>query len=100
MAARSLIQLFRNVNPDLLHKKDKVHFILFDVNCNCIITEQYLHTSQGKPTEAMPDRPLEYGEVRPAVFIPGTEVSWVWHLLMSALVKCLTNFVAPQYEQK
>lgn len=51
MAARSLIQLFRQTNPSLLHKKDR-----------------------GRPTEAAPIV-LEYGESRPAnECIPGAEV--------------------------
>ena len=51
MAARSLIQLFRQTNPSLLHKKDR-----------------------GRPTEAAPIV-LEYGESRPAnEYVPGAEV--------------------------
>ena len=51
MAARSLIQLFRQTNPSLLHKKDR-----------------------GRPTEAAPIV-LEYGESRPAnECVPGAEV--------------------------
>lgn len=51
MAARSLIQLFRQTNPSLLHKKDR-----------------------GRPTEAAPVV-LEYGESRPAnECVPGAEV--------------------------
>ena len=51
MAARSLIQLFRQTNPSLLHKKDR-----------------------GRPTEAAPIV-LEYGESRPAnECVPGADV--------------------------
>jgi len=54
MAARSLIQLFRQTNPSLLHKKDR-----------------------GRPTEAAPTV-LEYGESRPAnECVPGAEVYFV-----------------------
>ncbi|KAL5012793.1 hypothetical protein ScPMuIL_011344 [Solemya velum] len=51
MSSRALIQLFRKVNPDLLHKKDR-----------------------GKPTEAMVEHEnLAYGEMDTKDFIPGTE---------------------------
>ncbi|XP_052792562.1 protein SDA1 homolog [Mya arenaria] len=51
MASRSLIQLYRKVNPELLGKKDK-----------------------GKPTEASKDlKVLEYGEKDTRTYIPGTE---------------------------
>ncbi|XP_062507467.1 protein SDA1 homolog isoform X2 [Corticium candelabrum] len=52
MAARSLIQLYRDIHPDLLHKKDR-----------------------GRPTEAAVGRkPLQYGEVAATSFVPGTEL--------------------------
>lgn len=52
MAARSLIALFRNTMPDLLHKKDR-----------------------GRPTEAtMFLEPLQYGKIDAKTFIPGAEV--------------------------
>ncbi|CAH1776930.1 unnamed protein product [Owenia fusiformis] len=52
MAARSLIQLFREKNPTLLHKKD-----------------------QGKPTEASKEfQAKDYGEVNAKDYIPGAEV--------------------------
>ncbi|XP_052282348.1 protein SDA1 homolog isoform X6 [Dreissena polymorpha] len=52
MAARSLIQLYRKTNPDLLRKKDK-----------------------GKPTEAAKDlKVLQYGERDTHSYIPGAEV--------------------------
>ncbi|XP_065578195.1 protein SDA1 homolog isoform X2 [Artemia franciscana] len=51
MASRSLITLFRNTNPELLHKKDR-----------------------GRPTEAMTElKPLNYGEIEAKDFIPGAE---------------------------
>ena len=40
MAAKSLIQVYRKVNPDLLHKKERVKFLLssnFISNCNIIV---------------------------------------------------------------
>ncbi|XP_015517790.1 protein SDA1 homolog [Neodiprion pinetum] len=52
MAARSLISLFRNTMPDLLHKKDR-----------------------GRPTEATAElHTLKYGEVNAKGFVPGAEV--------------------------
>ncbi|XP_019621562.1 PREDICTED: protein SDA1 homolog isoform X2 [Branchiostoma belcheri] len=52
MAARSLIQLYRQVNPALLHKKDR-----------------------GKPTEASAEvKALQYGEVDAKDYVPGAEV--------------------------
>ncbi|XP_046740304.1 protein SDA1 homolog [Diprion similis] len=52
MAARSLISLFRNTMPDLLHKKDR-----------------------GRPTEATAElHTLKYGEVNAKEFVPGAEV--------------------------
>ncbi|CAH1267241.1 SDAD1 [Branchiostoma lanceolatum] len=52
MAARSLIQLYRQVNPELLHKKDR-----------------------GKPTEASAEaKALRYGEVDAKDYVPGAEV--------------------------
>lgn len=52
VAARSLIQLYRKVNPEILHKKDK-----------------------GRPTEAMKDHELlKYGELGTKDYIPGAEV--------------------------
>lgn len=52
MAARSLIQLFRAVNPALLHKKDR-----------------------GKPTEESKTFTVkQYGELKTTNFVPGTEV--------------------------
>lgn len=52
MAARSLISLFRQTMPDMLHKKDR-----------------------GRPTEAsIALEPLKYGEVAANEFIPGAEV--------------------------
>ena len=52
MAARSLIGLFRQTLPDLLHKKDR-----------------------GRPTEAtVALEPLKYGEISARTFIPGAEV--------------------------
>lgn len=56
MAARSLIQLFRAVNPALLHKKDR-----------------------GKPTEESKDITVkQYGELKTTDFVPGTEVQCVY----------------------
>lgn len=52
MAARSLIQLFRQLRPELLHKKDR-----------------------GKPTEASLDKKARnYGEVDSKTYVPGAEV--------------------------
>ena len=52
MAARSLIALYREHLPTLLHKKDR-----------------------GRPTEASAElEPKKYGEVKAVDFIPGTEV--------------------------
>lgn len=52
MAARGLIQLFRNLNPQMLHKKDR-----------------------GKPTEASAEAKIkDYGEVEAKDYIPGAEV--------------------------
>ena len=53
MAARSLISLYRNTQPELLHKKDR-----------------------GRPTEAMVEENtnLKYGDVDTKGFIPGAEV--------------------------
>ncbi|XP_034950262.1 protein SDA1 homolog isoform X2 [Chelonus insularis] len=51
MAARSLISLYRNVMPEMLHKKDR-----------------------GRPTEAtIALEPLKYGEVDVKDFVPGAE---------------------------
>ncbi|CAG7831059.1 unnamed protein product [Allacma fusca] len=51
MAARSLIHLFRDVNPEMLHKKDK-----------------------GKPTLATVEKHFkQYGELASKDYIPGTE---------------------------
>eukprot|EP00050_Salpingoeca_kvevrii_P018343 m.73051 g.73051 ORF g.73051 m.73051 type:complete len:690 (-) comp8021_c0_seq2:72-2141(-) len=50
MAARSLIQLFRDINPSLLPKKER-----------------------GRPTDE-PEQALEYGQSRAATFVPGTEL--------------------------
>ncbi|XP_048457686.1 protein SDA1 homolog isoform X2 [Rhincodon typus] len=52
MSARSLIQLFRTMNPQMLHKKDR-----------------------GKPTEASKEAKChEYGELDSKDYIPGAEV--------------------------
>lgn len=52
MAAHSLIQLFRRVNPSLLHKKDR-----------------------GKPTDATSEmKPLQYGDVDAKDYLPGAEI--------------------------
>ena len=52
MASRSLIQLFRNICPDLLHKKDR-----------------------GRPTEASVEaKRKEFGELDVKEFVPGAEV--------------------------
>lgn len=52
MAARSLIQLFRNVRPDLLHKKNR-----------------------GRPTEASEEiEELHYGKIDAKDYVPGAEV--------------------------
>ncbi|XP_061782857.1 protein SDA1 homolog [Nerophis lumbriciformis] len=52
MSARSLIQLFRNLNPKILHKKDR-----------------------GRPTEAsMEAKVKDYGELGAVSYIPGAEV--------------------------
>jgi len=52
MASRSLIQLFRNICPELLHKRDR-----------------------GRPTEAtMEAKRKEFGEMDVKEFIPGAEV--------------------------
>ncbi|XP_076447026.1 protein SDA1 homolog [Babylonia areolata] len=52
MAARSLIQVYRHSNPELLHKKDR-----------------------GKPTEATKERKiLGYGESETHEFIPGADI--------------------------
>merc|ERR1719234_1421751 len=52
MASRSLIQLFRNICPELLHKRDR-----------------------GRPTEAtMEAKRKEFGELDVKEFIPGAEV--------------------------
>ena len=51
MAARSLIQLYRTLNPDLLHRKDK-----------------------GKPIEGAEEHKVkEYGSYNAATYVPGTE---------------------------
>ncbi|KAK2165091.1 hypothetical protein LSH36_55g08041 [Paralvinella palmiformis] len=52
MAARSLMQLYREKNPALLHKKDR-----------------------GRPNEAMKEfKPLQYGESGAIDYLPGAEV--------------------------
>lgn len=52
MSARGLIQLFRNLNPQMLHKRDR-----------------------GKPTEASAEAKIkDYGEVAAKDYIPGAEV--------------------------
>ncbi|XP_068190470.1 protein SDA1 homolog isoform X2 [Antennarius striatus] len=52
MSARGLIQLFRNLNPQMLHKKDR-----------------------GRPTEASTEaRIKDYGELEAKDYIPGAEV--------------------------
>lgn len=53
MAARSLIQLFRNVRPELLHRKER-----------------------GRPTEENMegDNLVEYGKVKAKDYIPGAEI--------------------------
>ncbi|XP_064386639.1 protein SDA1 homolog isoform X2 [Halichondria panicea] len=52
MASRSLIQLFRNIQPGMLHRKDR-----------------------GKPTQSQSAAvSKDYGEVRAAEIIPGTEL--------------------------
>ncbi|XP_054612865.1 protein SDA1 homolog [Dunckerocampus dactyliophorus] len=52
MSARSLIQLFRNLNPQMLHKKDR-----------------------GRPTEASAEAKVkDYGELGAKDYIPGAEV--------------------------
>ncbi|KAJ8402331.1 hypothetical protein AAFF_G00368200 [Aldrovandia affinis] len=52
MSSRGLIQLFRSLNPHLLHKRDR-----------------------GKPTEASAEARIhDYGEVEAKDFIPGAEV--------------------------
>ena len=52
MSTRSLIQLFREKNPNMLHKKNR-----------------------GKPTEAMKEvEVLQYGETGAKDYIPGAEV--------------------------
>ncbi|CAL1544405.1 unnamed protein product [Lymnaea stagnalis] len=52
MAARSLVQLFRKTNPDLLHRKDR-----------------------GRPTEARQElKILKYGELDAKTHVPGAEV--------------------------
>lgn len=52
MAARSLIQLFRNIRPDLLHKKDR-----------------------GRPTEASEEiENMYYGKIDAKDYVPGAEV--------------------------
>lgn len=52
MSARGLIQLFRSLNPQMLHKKDR-----------------------GKPTEASAEAKIkDYGEVEAKGYIPGAEV--------------------------
>jgi protein SDA1 len=52
MAARSLIQLYRGIHPDLLHKKDRGRLTM----------------------AAVGQKPLEYGELEAKSFVPGTEV--------------------------
>lgn len=52
MSARGLIQLFRNLNPQMLHKKDR-----------------------GRPTEASVEAKIkDYGELEAKDYIPGAEV--------------------------
>ncbi|XP_051907505.1 protein SDA1 homolog [Hippocampus zosterae] len=52
MSSRGLIQLFRNLNPQMLHKKDR-----------------------GRPTEALSEaRVKDYGELGAKDYIPGAEV--------------------------
>ncbi|XP_050295760.1 protein SDA1 homolog [Anthonomus grandis grandis] len=52
MAARSLIQLFRNLRPELLHKKDR-----------------------GRPTEATDEiEKLDYGKLQAKDYVPGAEI--------------------------
>ncbi|XP_063066771.1 protein SDA1 homolog [Engraulis encrasicolus] len=52
MSARGLIQLFRSLNPDMLHRKDR-----------------------GKPTEASAEAKIQsYGELGAKDYIPGAEV--------------------------
>ncbi|XP_068609391.1 protein SDA1 homolog [Brachionichthys hirsutus] len=57
MSARGLIQLFRNLNPQMLHKKDR-----------------------GRPTEASTEARVKgYGELEAKDYIPGAEVLDVEH---------------------
>ena len=72
MAARSLIQAFRLVNPQLLHKKDRVS--LENVLLMWAWSNGKSFKLQGRPTDVEQGKPMEYGEVRPAEFVPGMEV--------------------------
>nr|XP_039258705.1 protein SDA1 homolog [Styela clava] len=52
MAARSILQLYRTLNPTMLHKRDR-----------------------GRPTEASKDRQVvEYGQVIATDYVPGAEI--------------------------
>ena len=97
MAARSLIQLFRTANPELLHKKDRVRpdgqgegggplqyclcSITMDMYTDVVNVTSYLVlfvSLQGHPSQLGNKRvPAAYGELRAESSVPGSEVGVV-----------------------
>ena len=75
MAARSLIQLFRDSNPDLLHKRDRVS----PYYQHMWAVSSFLSDVQGRPTEHEVDTAKEYGEMKPKDFVLGAEASLRLH---------------------
>lgn len=81
MAARSLIHLFRDVNPNLLHKRDKVgclfilYYLLGTLFCYIVLICTWDLFLQGKPTLSTMENPGSkgFGELKAKDFIPGVE---------------------------
>ena len=80
MSCRSLIQLFRDKNPKLLHKKDRVMIKFSDFMFWITVINSHRLAAisivlQGKPTEAMKEIVVRgYGESNALDYIPGAEV--------------------------
>ena len=81
MAARSLLQLFRAVNPTLLARKDRVCCLKPVWVRSCLLMALLLRVGADADSCARvatrKDKnagPAEYGGTRVAEFVPGTEV--------------------------
>lgn len=74
MASRSILQLYRIINPELLPRKERVWLLSLSQLISHLTHLTFVICCQGRPTEAMSELTIKaYGAVDAKDYIPGAE---------------------------